>query len=302
MNKNYQPIQHAPKRFNEATLLHLAETGSEDWAFSRQFGIGGSEVSSILGLNAYKSAYALWCERTGAIEPEPVGNWAVRFGREFEDDILKMWAEDNPEFEVFSTGTYSSNEYPFMQASPDALAKHKETGEWVIIEAKTARYSWYELPPGYRAQVFHYMQVMGLQKAIVIGIVGWDWYEEEVLLDAFESGAQLLAVKNFWDLVQKKIAPDFDGADSTYEAVRKMHPLIDKDLEVEIDGLHHLSLAQGDFDTAKEVLTQSKSEVLGQMGKAKSAYVEVDGERIVVATRQARGTAAPYLVIKKGKK
>ena len=294
--------KHTPKRLNNATLLHSAETGSEDWAFSRQFGIGGSEVSSILGLNSYKSAYTLWAEKTGLVTPDKVEGWAVRLGVELEEPILKMWAEDNPEYEVFLSGTYSWNDETFMQASPDALARHRTSGEWIIIEAKTARYGWSGTPVGYRAQVFHYMTVLGIYRSVVIGIVGWDWFEEWIDYEGFEASAQTLAITEFWKLVESKSRPQFDGSDSTYETVRKLHPDIDPELHVEIDGLHLLGIAQENFDTAKETLLESKSSILDMMGKAKSAYVEVDGEKITVVTRQARGMAAPYLVMKKGKK
>lgn len=293
--------RHAPKRFGAATLLHTAETGSEDWKFSRQHGIGGSEVSSIVGLNQYKSAFALWAERTGQIEPEPVDNWAVRFGRNFEAPILQMWADDNPDYEVFTTGTYSNNDYPFMQASPDALARHKETDEWIVIEVKTARSHWSETPPGYRAQVLHYLNVLGLKRAVIVAVAGWDWYEDWIDYDAFENSAIAYAVTRFWDMVQNKVAPDFDGAESTYESVRKLHPLIDPELEVEIDGAHDLVRLQDAADYATAELRKAKSEVLNLMGNAKHAYVEHDGVRYRVASRQARKDSPPFLVITKNK-
>lgn len=290
---------HSPKRFNSATLLHNSPTGSADWAHARQFGIGGSEVSAILGLNSYKSAFTLWAEKTGQLIPDPVDNWAVRFGKEFELPILKMWAEDNPQYEVFTTGTYSNNDFPFMQASPDALAKHKETGEWLIVEIKTARNSWNKVPPGYRAQVFHYMNVLEIDRSVIVALAGWDWFEEYIELDSWEANAQNFAVKNFWELVQSATPPNFDGADCTYETVRKLHPDIDPDLEVEIDGLHLLILANTEFENAKAKLNLHKSEVLNLMGKAKSAFVEVDGQKRTLATRRARTDSAPYLVLKK---
>ncbi len=113
--------RYTPQRLNDATLIHDAETGSAEWARHRKSGIGGSDIGVILGLNEYKSAYQLWAERIGLIDVEPVNNWSVRFGKAFEMPILQMWAEDNPEWEVFTTGTYCDNTYNFLQASPDAL-------------------------------------------------------------------------------------------------------------------------------------------------------------------------------------
>jgi hypothetical protein len=88
---------------------------------------------------------------------------------------------------------------------------------------------------------------------------------------------------------------------ATYEAVRQLHPEID-DEEVEIDGGFHLLAAQEAHDATAQALNKAKSEVLGLMGRAKYAYVEHEGERFRVASRQARGTGTPYLVISKGKK
>jgi hypothetical protein len=95
--------------------------------------------------------------------------------------------------------------------------------------------------------------------------------------------------------------PDYDGAESTYEVVRKQHPLIDDSLEVEIDGLHSLALAQTRYDEALADLNKQKCEVMDAMGTAKHAYLTVDGEKIRLVSRQARKDGLPYLVIRKAK-
>jgi hypothetical protein len=79
-----------------------------------------------------------------------------------------------------------------------------------------------------------------------------------------------------------------------------MNPYID-DEEIEIDGLHALPLAQEAFDKAEAELRKQKSEVLNAMGRAKHAFIEVEGQKIRLASRQARGDGVPYLVVKKGK-
>jgi hypothetical protein len=87
---------------------------------------------------------------------------------------------------------------------------------------------------------------------------------------------------------------------ATYEAVRQLHPEID-DEEVEIDGGFRLLAAQQAHDATLQQLNKMKSEVLGLMGRAKYAYIEHEGEKFRVASRQARGQGTPYLVIAKGK-
>lgn len=292
---------HTPKNFNGASLLHTADTGSDEWSKWRMHGIGGSEVSTILGLNEYKSAFALWAERTGKVDPEPVDNWSVRFGRAFEQPILQMWADDHPEYEIFTTGTYVDGDEPYLQASPDAIAKHRQTGEWVLIEVKTARYSWDGLPVGYRSQVMHYLDVMGINKGVVIAVAGWNWFESWIDYDEFEALAQRQAIARFWKLIQDNQEPDFDGATSTYETLRKLHPDIDPDLEIELPEGQYLQGLQRELDHLQTLVNKEKSITLDLMKKAKTGYIIRDGKKVIIATRQARGEGLPFLTIKKEK-
>lgn len=301
MKETNKITSHTPKNFNEATLLHTADTGSDEWAKWRMHGIGGSEVSTILGLNEYKSAFALWAERTGKVDIEPVDNWSVRFGRAFEMPILQMWADDNPEYEVFLTGTYVDNKEPHLQASPDALARHRSTGEWIVVEVKTARYSWDFLPVGYRAQLIHYLDVLGVNRGVVIAVAGWNWFESWVEYDEFEALAQRQAVTAFWKMIQDDKEPDYDGATSTYETMRKLHPDIDPDQEVELPNGEDLQRLQQTVDAWQQLLNREKTITLDIMDKAKTGFVMRDGKKVVVATRQARGEGLPFLTIRKEK-
>ncbi len=291
---------YAPETFNGAKLVGVFESGSADWHEARAYSLGGSEIGTIMGLNPWESAYALWAKKTGKIENPPLTNWAVRFGQAFEAPILQLWAEEHPDYEVFTTGTYQACDYDYLHANPDALARHRETGEWVIVEVKTARTSFESLPLTYEAQVRHYQFVLGISTACVVAVAGMTYQEFWVERDEFAEQVQLQQAQKFMSHIINDTKPDFDGAESTYEVVRKMHPLIDEDLEVEIDGLHDLALAQERFDEAERELRLRKSLVLDLMGNAKHAYIELDNkERVRVASRQARGDGVPYLIVRK---
>lgn len=290
---------YAPESFNGAKLVGVFESGTSEWHEARAYSLGGSEIGTIMGLNQWESAYALWAKKTGKIENPPLHNWAVRFGQAFEEPILKLWAEEHPEYEVFTTGTYQDCENAWLHANPDALARHKETGEWIVVEVKTARTSFEKLPPNYECQVRHYMMVLKIERAVVVAVAGMTWQEFWVERDEFTEQVQLDQAKKFMAHIVNDTKPDFDGAESTYEVVRKLHPLIDEDLEVEIDGLHLLAKAQEEFDAAESALRQAKSQVLDAMGTAKHAYIETEGKKIRIASRQARGEGVPYLVVRK---
>lgn len=290
---------YAPSNINEAELVGTFESGTEEWHEARAAGIGGSEIGTIMGLNPWESAFSLWAKRTGQIPNPPVDNWAVRFGNAFELPILQLWAEQHPEYTVFTTGTYRWQAEPFMVANPDALARHNDTGEWVVVEIKTARNPWDKVPPQYVAQVQHYMQVLHLPRAVVAAVAGWNYEEHWFEADTFQQGAQLDAARRFWEHLEAVAQPAWDGSKATYEAERRMHPEIDGgDVDLEALGLELLAV-QAEFDEAEADLLRIKSEILGTMGTAKYGYVVVDGKKQTVAMRQARGQGTPWLVVKK---
>lgn len=291
--------RHTPKTFNGAKLLGVFENGSSEWHEVRADGIGGSEVGTIMGLNRWESAFYLHQLKTGNLPQKELDSFAADLGNILEPVIMGPLLErQHPEWEVFSTGTYQHKTIPYLHANPDGLAK--VDGEWVIVEAKTSRNYWDQVPPQYIAQVQHYMNVMGVKRAVIVGLVAMDWVEYWIEADEFEQSVIEQSAAKFWHGVLNDKAPDWDGSASTYEAMRELHPDIDG-TEVEIDGLHNLVQAQEDFEKADAEFRKAKSQVLAAMGSAQHAYIEHEGEKYRIASRQARGAGKPFLVIKKAK-
>jgi putative phage-type endonuclease len=291
---------HAPRVFNGAMLLGNYIAGSPMWHAERQNGVGGSEVGTILGLNAYESAYALWAKKSGLIPSEVKENWAMRFGKAFEEPILRLWQEEHPEWKLYTTGTYQDMNCEYRHANPDALAHNEATDEWMIIEVKTARNSWDEVPPAYIAQVLHYMGVMKVARGLIVAVAGMTWNEYEVPFNAEMIETQNTAIDNFWDCVQTGRKPAWDGSESTYNAVRIQNPLI-QDTEVELGELgYELLDAQTAVDQATYKLNLLKSMVLDNMGLARWATVNNQGETRRVASRQIRAGNPSLIINKKG--
>jgi len=283
-------IQPWIEDFAEATFLGIFK--GEEWHEIRSQGIGGSEVGTIVGLNPWESAYTLFHKKMGNIEDSVTQNWAIRFGNAFEGPILDLYAEEHPEAELFTTGTYENNQHTWKHANPDALAR--VNGEWKIIEVKTARAGFSELPAHYEAQVMWYMHVMGIKKAAVVAVAGMTWQEFEVEYDPFIAETYDEIVTRFWNGLQESKAPNWDGSKSTYETVRQLHPDIE-DVDTQIEAQEWIELKQALQEQAKAEakVNKLKSEILDQMGKAR--YGWVGNDRVV--SRQARGQGKPYLVI-----
>jgi predicted phage-related endonuclease len=214
---------------------------------------------------------------------------------------LELWQEDHPEYEVFETGTYRSKENPLLHANPDALAKHRETGEWIVIEVKTARSTWDSVPQAYTAQVLHYMGVMGLKRGIIVAVAGMTWFEHEVPYNAEQIAIQNEMLVRFWDSVKNDLRPEWDGSDSTYQAVRYQHPLME-DEEVDVGEIGWQTVNHQLFaDSVYTELQKLKSQLMFAMGNAKHAYSIVEGQKVRVASRQIRAGSPVLIINKKGK-
>jgi len=291
--------KHLVKKLGTAVLLGDFEPNSVDWHGARSEGIGGSEVGTILGLNPWESAYTLFHKKLGNISDELEQNWMIRFGKAFEEPILNLFAEEHPELDIYLTGTYQHKDMPWMHANPDAIAKHKTTGEWFIIEIKYARAGWTNVPPHYWAQVTHYLDVFGWKRGYLVGVAGSNWEEHLLESDDFEREVQRDAIKRFWGCVVAERAPDWDGSKSTYETVRKLHPEIDNNsVTVSSELVQTIKEKAKLVDEATAELNKAKSQLLDSMGQAKYAHVLENGQEVIVAQRQARGVGTPYLVMK----
>ena len=291
------------KSATTARLIGTFENGSDDWHKVREAGVGGSEIGAILGLNKWESALSLWGKKTKLIDSELIESEAMEWGKLLEDVILTKFEREHPELELLrNPGTWHHPDRPWQLSNPDALARDKQTGEWLVIEVKTARYEdeWDDktgaVPPSYRAQTLWYLDTFGFNKAIVAALFSGSKYREFVQHnDPLEADANRQAAARWWDYVQTNKQPDYDGAEATYEAIRALNPYIE-DGEVELGdlGIHYVN-ALTELDQAESKARELKSRVLDAMGKAKRGLIE--GEWWL--TRQARGAGLPYLVMKK---
>lgn len=279
----------------DAALLGSFVSGSAEWHELRSQGVGGSQVGTVLGLNPWESAFTLWAKTCGLIEDRE-SSLAMRAGSFFERPIKEFWLQENPGYEILETGTWRSKSHPFAHANPDGILKSPD-GSLSILEIKTSRYPWNEIPPHYKAQVLWYMAVLGIKKGkLVAWVSGSEFHEFDIEWNEFEANVMFTAVKRWWDCVQSGEQPEWDGSTSTYETVKLLHPEIDPDGVVELGELGvALVNAQSDVDAATALVTELKSRTLDAMGDAKSGVVD---DR-VVAVRSSRNGGTPFLTIKK---
>jgi len=276
--------------FGSAKLIGDFENQSPEWHELRANGLGGSQVGTIMGLNPWESAYTLWAKLSNKIDANFEQNEKMRWGTIVEPLIFDEWGLRNPDYKMFSTGTWADG---WKHANPDGILFDGET--YGLLEIKTAGYRWDTIPEHYAAQCIWYMHLLGLKWCKVVVLFQGNQLETFHLdYDPDFADQMVIAAERFWDRLQKDVAPDWDGSESTFQTVRVMHPDIVDD-EVDLGSLGvEIQFAQIDSDLASQKLTEVKSRILDKIGKAK--YGLFEGK--VIATRSARNGGTPYLTIK----
>lgn len=185
-----------------------------DWLAQRGQGIGGSDVSAILGMNRWSSPLQVWLEKTGRAE-EKTQTWRMWRGSALEAPLIE-WFTRHTGIEVCAVPTQRNREHPWMLGNLDGAGDDAS-----VIEAKTT--SWWlreEWSDGQVAdpaelQAQWYMAVTGWRRAWVVAAVGDDdptW--TPLTRDDNLIGTMIEACGRFWrDNVLADKEPDAVAAD-----------------------------------------------------------------------------------------
>jgi len=295
------PVSKLPTEINElqdAVLLGDFANGSPEWHELRNEPgvIGGSDIAACAGLSSWTSPITLWAKKTGQIPDEVTPNMSMKLGTILEEPILQLFADEHPELEIMTTGTWANKTYPWMRANPDGLYKTAD-GEWGIVEVKFSRDYWTQVPQSYRAQVLWYMKVFGIKQAKLVALAGSSYQEYDIEWDQFEADTLFEAALRFRQACLDFKMPDWDGSNSTLETIRALSPNIEEG-EVDLDelGVHYFNSVT-DAEKANKLMTDLKARVIKAMEGKKRGIIY--GEHLLSLRSRAGG--APYLHHEKGK-
>jgi putative phage-type endonuclease len=224
----------------------------EDWQEyrSKQTGvggspsIGGSDVSTILGLNPYKTPFTLWLEKTGQIEPEPVNNEYVEWGNILEPVIIEKFRKETG-FEVLQNPyVMAHDEHDFMLANIDGeVIDDLHNGERGVLEIKTSRErykkDWEDGPPlYYMCQIQHYLAVMNYNYAYCAVLLGGSTFRYFLIeRDDYIIDQIISAEMEFIRMVKENIAPEIDGSEAVSNWLNQKFPA-DNSETLEMTSLH----------------------------------------------------------------
>lgn len=278
--------------------------GSPEWLRM----VTASKVPAILGISRWQSQYALWHEMAGTVEPAPVTEQTQElfdYGHAVELAAAEYWKYRNPGWKL-SPGEvqYHLDDLAFPNAATiDRRASRGRARKIVEIKSARSLEEWGddgtgEAPADYTAQVLWQMLISGIHQA---DIVLWPEYgRPRIYPIEWDQGVadDILKIVYLWVAsLNNGTPPELDNSVTTYECVRRLHPDIERDLEVELDeqlATDYLR-AVADQKLIDAELRGLKTRVLSAMEQAQ--YATCRGHRIA-DRRNGRGDSVSLYAAK----
>jgi len=208
------------------TQLLPADAPRPQWLKARKAGLGGSDASTIAGVNPYSSRYALWLDKTGRATDEDE-NAAMRWGKLLEPAMRTAFTEDTG-IAVHSAGLQQSTTRPWQLLSPDGI-----TADGGLFESKTAGWrvakDWDDQVADHaEVQVQHGLAVTGLTHAWVVALIdGRDFRVHRVNRDDELIRVLTDMEETFW--TGHVLADTPPGMEATaLDAVKGQYPIADE--------------------------------------------------------------------------
>lgn len=277
--------------------------GSPQWHAARAAGLGGSEISAVLGLSPWESRFTLWWRKQDKLPPIRE-NLYMLMGSLFEPVIYTHWRENLlPAGHTMTTGiTYRHAEHPWMIANPDGLIWDSEGNLVDGLEIKCAARDdkWGEpgtdqIPIYYRCQVSWYCAVMGLRGMwvrVVFGVGDWRTYRVEPTAE--EIDLLINSGQQFMDDLANDVEPDIDEHSATYAVLRELHPEIDgTTLQISADLADRWWDALEEAEAAEAHLIGVRSELAQVMGEAWRAMC--GEQKVAYRQRPPKGDGPPFI-------
>lgn len=275
----------------------------EKWLEYRRTGIGGSDASTIVGLNPYSSLFKLYADKKGLIS-SLADNEAMRQGRDFEEYVAKRFTEATGKKVRRRNYMFQHDDYDYILADID----REIIGENAGLECKTTSvfnksdFENGEIPLTYYVQMTHYMAVMGYKRmylAVLILSKGFYWFVIERNED--EINSLVSAESNFWNsYVVPGIPPELDGSEATKNAIAEIYPS-ETDTETNVVLSEEL---MSEYKRVNEVFSNSKvrleeikntiKEALGQCAYGKSSSYNISFKKQEKATIDSRALKQAY--------
>lgn len=248
----------------------------ETWLKARRTGLGGSDVSAILGMNKWKSPIAVYLDKIGQAPEEELSSEAAYWGTKQESLVAEEFSLRTGLKIRKRNAILRHPKYPWMLANVDRLIVGQDEG----LECKTAseylKNEWKDdqVPSAYLLQCQHYMSVCDFNAWWIAVLIGGNKFQYK-RIERDEEIISLLIEKerDFWENhVLKQIPPEFDGSDVSTELLTKMYPESKPDSEIDLSSeadnlIDGLLLAKEDEKRATEIVKEYENKLKGMIGE-----------------------------------
>lgn len=262
--------------------------------------IGGSDIGTIMGENPWKSAYTLWAEKAGLIEPEDISDVeAVWWGTHLEDLVAERFTMKTGLRVVRSNFAYGIEEYPFLRGHIDRRSQKDEFG----LECKTTsswnktNYEEGEIPPMHWWQCQFYMAVTGIKVWYLATKRDSQFFVTKIDRDDEAIERMLDACQDFWNHVQNGEPVEIDESESTTETLEKMYPeglandTVDlSSAEDTLDALQACSIQKKNIDQIANGYRNEIKALLQEKNRGESKSYVVTWKTTAKGVRQFRVT------------
>ena len=204
----------------------------DEWLKERTLGIGSSEVGTILGVNPWETPYQLWRRKTGLDAPKEE-NDAIRWGHYLEDAIARAFEDTTGKTIIkASAGDWIAvdKERDFLRVSPDRtywLGDKRGPNDKGIVECKSTRLKFDEVPEYWFTQLMYQLGVMGYQE----GYLAWvqrdtlDFGTMHVQFDKDFYQFMTDRLTEFWQVnIQQGVEPDIVTVDDMLLKYTRSNP------------------------------------------------------------------------------
>lgn len=218
------------------TKISTVNMSHEEWLEHRRKYIGGSDASSIIGLNPWSSPYTVWADKLGKLPPKE-DNEAMRQGRDLEFYVAQRFTEKTGKKVRRENAILHNPQYPFAHANVDRMVVGEDAG----LECKTTsalnmkNFKNGAYPDTYYVQCVHYMMVTGCKKwYLAVLVLNKEFMVFEIERDEAEIEALARSEEEFWKYVETQTPPPTDGKSSTSETISVLYPKSSNDETVSL--------------------------------------------------------------------
>lgn len=206
--------------------ISTKDMSHEVWLEERKKAIGGSDASSIIGLNPQSSPYTVWADKLSKLPPKE-DNEAMRLGRDLEDYVAQRFTEKTGKKVRRENAILYNKDYPFAHANVDRMVVGEDAG----LECKTTsalnlkKFKNGSYPDNYYVQCVHYLMVTGCKRWYLgVLVLGEGFYDFVIERDEEEIAALARPEEEFWRYVEMKAPPTADGKESTSKTISLLYP------------------------------------------------------------------------------